>query len=109
MKKILTAIVSISCFLQINAQTIIQRDPEISKMVSEVSKDSLQSYIRKLVTFGTRSTLSTQSDASRGIAAARNWVLSRFNEFSRESGGRLEAKIDTVTLQADGRRINRPI
>jgi hypothetical protein len=78
-------------------------------MVSEVSRDSLQSYIRKLVSLGTRNTLSTQSDAKRGIGAARAWVLSRFNEFGRESGGRLSAIIDTVTLAADGRRVNRPI
>jgi len=93
------------------AQTSIQRDPQIEKMVNEVSKDSLQSYIKKLVSFGTRNTLSTQSDPKRGIGAARNWVLNRFNEFAKESaaGGRLTAFIDTVTLAPDGRRINRPI
>jgi hypothetical protein len=78
-------------------------------MVSEVSKDSLQSYIKKLVGLGTRNTLSMQSDPKRGIGAARNWVLSRFNEFARESNGRLTAFIDTVTLPADGRRVNRSI
>src|SRR5258705_8505976 len=86
------------------AQTTIQRDPQIEKMVSEVSKDSLQSYIKKMVSFGTRSTLSTQTDLSRGIGAARKWVLSRFNEFARQSNGRLTAFIDTITLPPDGRR-----
>jgi Zn-dependent M28 family amino/carboxypeptidase len=92
------------------AQTTISRDPQIEKMVSEVSKDSLESYIRKMVSFGTRSTLSIQTDPKRGIGAARNWVLSRFNEFAKESaaGGRLTAFIDTVTLQPDGRRIDKP-
>ena len=61
-----------------NAQSSGQRDPQIEKMVSEVSKDSLQSYIKTLVSFGTRNTLSTQSNPTRGIGAARNWVLSRF-------------------------------
>jgi Peptidase family M28 len=88
------------------SQTTINRDPLIEKMVSEVSKDSLESYIRKMVSFGTRNTLSTQSDPKRGIGAARNWVLYKFNEFANQSGGRLTAFIDTTTLQKDGRRVD---
>jgi len=89
-----------------NAQTIIQRDAEIEKMVKEVSADSLQSYIKTMVAFGTRNTLSTQTDAKRGIGAARNWVLGKFNEFAKQSNGRLSAFIDTTTLQPDKRRID---
>jgi len=108
MKKLLILFLAfIPCFT-IKAQTTIQRDPQIEKMVNEVSKDSLQSYIKKMVSFGTRSTLSTQTDLSRGIGAARKWVLSRFNEFARQSNGRLTAFIDTITLPPDGRRINTP-
>jgi hypothetical protein len=59
-----------------------------------------------MVTFGTRNTLSTQTDPNRGIGAARNWVLGRFNEFAKQSGGRLTAIIDTTTLQKDGRRVD---
>jgi hypothetical protein len=106
MKKLVTIIGILFFYTGIHAQTIIQRDPQIEKMVSEISKDSLQSYILKLVSFGTRNTLSTQSDVRRGIGAARNWVLSRFNEFGRTSGGRLTAIIDTTTLQKDGRRVD---
>lgn len=91
------------------SQTTIQRDPEIEKMVKEVSADSLKSYIKTLVAFGTRNTLSTQTDPKRGIGAARNWVLSKFNEFAKQSGGRLSAFIDTTTLQPDGRRIDVPL
>ena len=64
------------------SQSIIQRDPIIEKMVAEISKDSIRSYIKTLVAFGTRNTLSTQSDPNRGIGAARKWVLSRFDENS---------------------------
>lgn len=85
------------------SQTIIQRDPEIEKMVKEVNADSLKAHIYKLVSFGTRNTLSTQSDPNRGIGAARNWVLQKFNEFAKKSNGRLTAFIDTTTLQKGGR------
>ncbi len=91
------------------AQTVINRDPEIAQMVSEVSPDSLQSYINTLVAFGTRNTLSTQTDPKRGIGAARNWVLKKFNEFSKYSNGRLTAKIDTTTIQPNGKRVDVPI
>ena len=102
-------IVALFSFPAAFSQTIIQRDPEIEKMVKEVSADSLKSYIKTLVAFGTRNTLSTQTDPNRGIGAARNWVLSRFNEFAKQSGGRLTALIDTTTLQPDGRRVDVPL
>ena len=88
------------------AQTIIRQDAEIEGMVQEVSADSLQSYIKTLVNFGTRNTLSTQNDPKRGIGAARNWVLKKFTEFAKQSGGRLTAMIDTTTLQPDNKRVD---
>lgn len=106
-------LVFLSTFILISlvttAQTSIHRDPQIEKMVSGISKDSLEAYIKKLVGFGTRNTLSTQTDPKRGIGAARNWVLSRFNEFAKQSNGRLTTLIDTTTLQPDGRRVDAPL
>ncbi len=91
------------------AQITIQKDIEIDQMVKEVSPDSLQSNIKKLVAFGTRNTLSTQPGTSRGIVAARNWVLTKFQHFARQSSGRLTAFIDTTTLPPNGRRVDRKI
>ncbi|MCW3087743.1 MAG: family metallo-hydrolase, partial [Sediminibacterium sp.] len=87
-------------------QTTINRDPEIDQMVKEISSDSLRSYINSLVAFGTRNTLSTQADPARGIGAARNWVLAKFNAFATQSNGRLTAFIDTTTLQANKGRVD---
>lgn len=108
MKKILFIAILFS-FQNLFSQTTVNRDPEISKMVSEVSTDSLQSYINTLVAFGTRNTLSTQTDPKRGIGAARNWALKKFNEFAKNSGGRLAAFIDTTTIQPNGKRIDKPV
>lgn len=104
--KLVFLIASLIVFTPVFSQTIIQRDPEIEKMVKEVSADSLQSYIKAMVSFGTRNTLSTQTNPTRGIGAARNWVLGKFNEFAKQSNGRLSAFIDTATLQPDKRRID---
>lgn len=108
MKKILT-VLSLAVTVNSYAQTIINRDAVIEKMVKEVSADSLKSYINKMVSFGTRNTLSSTTDKVRGIGAARNWVLSKFNEFAKQSGGRLSAIVDTTTYHADGRRVDRSI
>ncbi len=87
-------------------QTIIHRDAAIEKMVKDVSADSLQAYINAMVSFGTRNTLNKQKDSDKGLAAARDYVLAKFNEFGKQSGGRMTALIDTTTLAADGKRIN---
>jgi Zn-dependent M28 family amino/carboxypeptidase len=107
MRKFLFTVTAVLLYqLSASAQIVINRDPEIEKMVKEVSADSLKSYIHNLVAMGTRNTLSTQTDPKRGIGAARNWVLSKFNEFAKNSNGRMTAFIDTVTLQPDKRRVD---
>lgn len=91
------------------SQQIIKKDAEIDAMVKEISVDSLAQNLNKLVAFGTRATLSNQSSSTKGIGAARAWILSRFNEYAKLSNGRLSAFIDTITYNADKRRVNRPI
>jgi hypothetical protein len=78
-------------------------------MVKEVNADSLQSYIKSMVAFGTRSTVSSVTDKKKGIGAARNWVLGKFQQWAAASGGRLTAFVDTTTYPADGRRVKEPI
>ena len=109
MKKLIAVCLAVGPSLLLFCQTTAIKDPQIEKMVKDVSVDSLRSYITKLVNFGTRNTLSTQTNPTRGIGAARNWVLGRFTEFARQSGGRLTAFIDTTTYKKDGRRVDRDI
>lgn len=110
-KPLLIAVLGLGTFLNVHSQStvIIQKDPEIEKMVTEVSADSMQHYITKLVSFGTRNTLSSVTDQNRGIGAARNWILGKFRTFGKTSGGRLTAKLDTSTYQPDGKRIDVPV
>lgn len=109
MKKFLAFLISFLSLTSIGAQTIVQRDAEIEQMVKQVSADSLQFYIRTLVALGTRNTLSTQTNSKRGIGAARNFVLGKFKEFAKNSGGRLTAFIDSTVYQPDGRRVDHVI
>lgn len=105
----LTIILAHFICLSVFAQTTIHRDKEIDAMVKEVNADSLKSYIQQMVSYGTRNTLSNQTSKTRGIGAARNWVLSKFNEFGKTSNGRLTAFIDTTTYKPDSRRVDRNI
>lgn len=107
--KQLLLIATLLISLSSSAQTIINRDAQIDAMVKEVNADSLKSYINQMVAFGTRNTLSNQTSSTRGIGAARIWVLNKFNEFSKKSNGRLSAFIDTTIYKADGRRVDRNI
>jgi Zn-dependent M28 family amino/carboxypeptidase len=82
-----------------------QNDPEINKMVGEIKANSLENTVVKLVSFGTRHTLSDTKSKTRGIGAAQAWVKSEFDRYALESNGRLTSKIDYFTIKADGRRI----
>lgn len=108
MKKFILAFLMLAQ-VTVFAQTIINRDTQIEKMVKQINADSLKSYINQMVAFGTRNTLSNQSSATRGIGAARQWVLNKFTSFIPTSNGKLSAFIDTITYKPDGRRIDRPI
>lgn len=108
MKRFVVFIISFCTLQKSFGQTLIQRDPEIEQMVKEISADSLKSYIDKLVSFGTRSTLSSTTDKTKGIGAARQWVVHRFSEFAKNSNGRMIAYLDSTTIAADGKRIDVP-
>ena len=87
-----------------SAQTIL-KDPEIDKMIAEVKTENLETTVRKLVSFGTRHTLSDTKSKTRGIRAAQRWLKSEFDKYALESNGRLTATIDYFTVKADGKRI----
>src|SRR5947209_18091330 len=88
-----------------------EADPQIAAMLKEISAARIQATIEKLVSFGNRSTLSAQDDASiaagKGIGAAREWIKGEFEKYSKDCGGCLEVKTYDFTLQPK-RRIKTP-
>ncbi|KAK0214363.1 Zn-dependent exopeptidase [Armillaria fumosa] len=68
-------------------------DQELTTMLNEIDPARIQAIIEKLVSFGTRNTLSNQTDPNRGIGAARDWIASEMRGFAAASGGRM-----TVTV-----------
>lgn len=86
----------------------VKQDPLIKQMVEDVSAKNIEAIVRKLVTFETRHTLSDTSSTKTGIGAARNWIKSEFERYSKASGGRLKVEFDTFTQPTDGRRVTQP-
>ncbi len=109
MKK--SALVFISLFLitTIRSQTIVNRDPEISRMVGEISAERIEQHVRKLVSFHTRHNLSSKNDPQQGIGAAWNWIKSEMELSIASSGGRLKVEFDEYTVGGQGQRITKPV
>jgi hypothetical protein len=99
------------CAAQNSAPEKAPADPHIAAALQQISAKQIQANIEKLVSFGTRLTLSAQDSASiaagRGIGAAREWIKSEFERYSQECGGCLEVKTDTFT-EAPADRIPKP-
>jgi len=79
------------------------RDPRISDLVSAVSAERLEADVRKLVSFGTRHTLSDTKSESRGIGAARRWVEAELRRISADCGGCLEVSTQTSVVSGESR------
>src|SRR5437764_11901459 len=60
-------------------------DARLRSIVAPVSAARMKATVEKLVSFGTRHTLSSQTDATRGIGAALNWGESEFKSFGLET------------------------
>jgi hypothetical protein len=87
-------------------------DSRIAAALQQVSADRIRANIEKLVSFGTRSTISAQDPAAiaagRGVGAAREWIKSEFERYAQDCGGCLEVKTDSFTEPAAD-RIPQPI
>jgi Zn-dependent M28 family amino/carboxypeptidase len=81
---------------------------EIVAVVRSVSAARIEAADRKLVSFGTRNSNSTQTDPSRGIGAARDWIAAEFSRISVACGGCLTVEQQTFTQPA-GPRVPKPV
>jgi len=111
----------LSCFLlaanSVEAQTKQSRaaraksartdNRQIAQIVREVDARNIERTIRKLVSFGTRNTLSEQSDPNRGVGAARDWLFAEFSKVAEQSGGRMTVEKQAF-LQPKAARVPEP-
>src|SRR6266498_710725 len=92
---------------QARKQPTQPRNPQIARLVSEIDARNIERTIRKLVSFGTRNTLSEQNYPNRGIGAARDWLYGEFEKIAAASGGRLTIEKQAFE-QARAARVPQP-
>ncbi|WP_224995814.1 M28 family peptidase [Cesiribacter sp. SM1] len=74
----------------------------LQEIADAPSPERIEKDIRKLVSFGTRHTLSDTVSNTRGIGAARRWIKAEFERISKDCGGCLEVRYVSDTI------MNRP-
>ncbi|WP_207394052.1 M28 family metallopeptidase [Actinomadura formosensis] len=82
-------------------------DAELRALLREIDEDRIEANVRRLVSFGTRHTLSAQDDPDRGIGAARDWILAEMTRYAAASGGRMTAELQSY-IQEPASRIPAP-
>jgi hypothetical protein len=87
--------------------TAARGNPDIPKILSEINARNIEATNRKLVSFGTRNTLSEQNNPNRGIGAARDWLYGEFQKAAAQSGGRMTVEKQTFE-QAKAARVPEP-
>jgi hypothetical protein len=101
MKPFLSAVIAAAFLLPAAASAATPRE-----IADDVQEARLRGIIEKLVSFGTRHTLSSQTDPKRGIGASLRWTEEEFRRYSRACRGCLT--IATPSQVVTGRRIPTP-
>ncbi len=82
---------------------------DVSKILMDIanapSSARIEKDIRKLVSFGTRHTLSDTLSKTQGIGAARRWIKSEFENISKDCNNCLHVQFQRNLVPADHRRI----
>lgn len=76
---------------------VMRPDAQIAAAIASIAPDKVHAEIARLISFGTRSTLSsmeTDLPQGHGILAAADWIESEFKAISAGCGGCLEVKRD---------------
>jgi hypothetical protein len=104
---VLTTNVALSQTRPTARRTAPVRNRTIANIVREIDARNIEATIRKLVSFGTRNTLSEQNNPNRGIGAARDWLYAEFVKAAAASGGRMTVEKQSYE-QAKAQRVPQP-
>ncbi len=103
---LIMAIILVSINLAVAQSNLpISKTSKILMQVSEApSPDRIEKDIKKLVSFGTRHTLSDTVSTTRGIGAARRWIKSEFDNISAACDDCLEVSFQRSLVPAEGNK-----
>ena len=89
------------------APDVTRRQPQIDKILADISPKRIEAYVRKLVSFQTRHTMSDTVSDKTGIGAARRWIKAELERCGSQHGGRLQVAFDSHVAPISA-RISRP-
>jgi len=87
------------------APDISRQQPQIEKILAEISPKRIEGHVAKLVSFGTRHTMSETESDTRGIGAARRWIKAELERCG--AGTNLQVAFDSHIAPVSP-RISRP-
>ncbi|MFJ8828647.1 M20/M25/M40 family metallo-hydrolase [Micromonospora aurantiaca] len=76
---------------------------ELTALLREIDSRRIEAVVRRLAAFGTRHTLSSQTDPVRGIGAARDWIHAQLSGYAAASGGRMSVELQSYVQQPASR------
>ena len=76
---------------------------QLPEILQEIDSGRVEATIRKLVSFGTRHTLSAQDDPVRGVGAARDWLFAELNRYAATSDGRMTVELQSFVQPVSAR------
>jgi hypothetical protein len=99
MLRSLAAVAAVCLFAFSTAAEEEAVNPQVRKIVDEVSEAHIKATLEKLVSFGTRNTMSNPDDPEHGVGAARQWIFNEFKSYSP----RLQVRFDKWRVKKQGR------
>jgi Peptidase family M28 len=80
-----------------SAQDLGNVDPALRALIKQIDPKRIQATILRLTQFGTRHTLSSQTDPVRGIGAATAWVTQQMQAIAATSNGNMTVQQQSFT------------
>jgi hypothetical protein len=92
-----------AAFLAVNSTSADEAavNPQVRKIVDQVSEANIKSVIEHLVSFKTRHLLSATDMPNYGIGAARQWIFNEMKSYSP----RLQVRFDKWRVKKNGQRV----
>ncbi|MES2901107.1 MAG: M20/M25/M40 family metallo-hydrolase [Pseudomonadota bacterium] len=85
------------------APDLARRQAQIDKIVADISPQRIEAYVRKLVSFETRHTMSDTVSDKTGIGAARRWIKAELDRCNAQAGNRMTVAFDSHVTPVSAR------
>ena len=78
-----------------------QTTDALQDIYDQINQTNIRFIVDKLVSFGNRNTLSTQTNATFGIGAARDWIAATMRTYAEASNGTMTIEVPSYIQQPD--------